>query len=96
MYRILRAFLLAGVPTLQQLQGRAKEMKRARTAAVQLDQLIDLKNLALTYFDVLHTSVKRDPTKFSNSRNAGPHSTFSRDRAAFRCVSPIEGERPGP
>ena len=47
---ILRAFLLAGVPTLQQLQGRAKEMKRARTAAVQLDQLIDLKNLALTYF----------------------------------------------
>jgi hypothetical protein len=35
---------------LQQLQGRAKEMKRARTAAVQLDQLIDLKNLALTYF----------------------------------------------
>ena len=24
----------------------AKEMKRARTAAVQLDQLIDLKNLA--------------------------------------------------
>ena len=48
---ILRAFLLAGVPTLQQLQGREKEMKRARTAAVQLDQLsIDLKNLALTYF----------------------------------------------
>ena len=48
---ILRAFLLAGVPTLKQLQGRAKEMKRARTAAVQLDQLIDLKNLlALTYF----------------------------------------------
>ncbi len=41
---------IAGVPTLQQLQGRAKEMKRARTAAVQLDQLIDLKNLALTYF----------------------------------------------
>ena len=25
-------------------------MKRAKTAAVQLDQLIDLKNLALTYF----------------------------------------------
>jgi hypothetical protein len=47
---ILCAFLLAGVPTLQQLQGRAKEMKRARTAAVHLDQLIDLKNLALTYF----------------------------------------------
>ena len=35
---------------MQQLQGRAKEMKRAKTAAVQLDQLIDLKNLALTYF----------------------------------------------
>jgi len=47
---ILCAFLLAGVPTLQQLQGRAKEMKRAKTAAVQLDQLIDLKNLALRYF----------------------------------------------
>jgi len=47
---IPRAFLLAGVPTLKMLQGRAKEMKRARTAAVQLDQLIDLKNLALTYF----------------------------------------------
>jgi len=26
--------------------------------------------------DVLHAGVKRDPTKFSNSRNAGPHSTF--------------------
>ena len=47
---IPRAFLLAGVPTLKMLQGRAKEMKRAKTAAVQLDQLIDLKNLALTYF----------------------------------------------
>jgi hypothetical protein len=46
--------------------------------------------------DVLHAGVKRDPTKFSNSRNAGPHSTFLADRAAFRCVSPIEGERPGP
>ena len=47
---ISRAFLLAGVPTLQQLQGRAKEMKRARTAAVHLDQLIDLKHLALRYY----------------------------------------------
>ena len=47
---ITRAFLLAGVPTLQQLQGRAKEMKRARTAAVHLEQLIDLKQLALRYF----------------------------------------------
>jgi hypothetical protein len=48
--------------------------------------------------DVLHAGVKRDPTKFSNSRNAGPQSPldFSRGRAAFRCVSPIEGERPGP
>ena len=46
--------------------------------------------------DVLHAGVKRDPTKFSNSRNAGPHSTFSRGHAAFRCVSNIEGERPGP
>ena len=34
--------------------------------------------------------------KLFDSCNAGPHSTFSRDRAAFRCVSPIEGERPGP
>ena len=48
---IARAFLLAGVPTLQQLQGRAKEMKRARTAAVHLEQLIDLKQLALRYFE---------------------------------------------
>ena len=48
---ISRAFLLAGVPTLQQLQGRAKEMKRARTAAVHLDQLIDLKHLALRYYE---------------------------------------------
>jgi hypothetical protein len=46
----LRAFLLAGVSTLKMLQGSAKEMKRARTAAVQLEQLIDLKNLALRYF----------------------------------------------
>ena len=48
---ISRAFLLAGVPTLQQLQGRAKEMKRARTAAMHLDQLIDLKHLALRYYE---------------------------------------------
>ena len=49
---IARAFLLAGVPTLQQLQGRAKEMKRAKTAAVHLDQLIDLKHiLALRYYE---------------------------------------------
>ena len=48
---ISRAFLLAGVPTLQQLQGRAKEMKRAKTAAVHLDQLIDLKHLALRYYE---------------------------------------------
>lgn len=34
--------------------------------------------------------------KLFDSSNAGPHSTFSRGRAAFRCVSPIEGERPGP
>ena len=47
---IARAFL-AGVPTLQQLQGRAREMKRAKTAAVHLDQLIDLKHLALSYFE---------------------------------------------
>jgi hypothetical protein len=26
--------------------------------------------------DVLHASVKRDPTKFSNSRNAGPTRLF--------------------
>ena len=31
---------------------------------------------ALPVRDVLHAGVKRDPTKFSNSRNAGPHSTF--------------------
>ena len=48
---IARAFLLAGVPTLQQLQGRAREMKRAKTAAVHLEQLIDLKHLALSYFE---------------------------------------------
>ena len=30
------------------------------------------------------------------SCNAGPKPAFSRGRAAFRCVSPIEGERPGP
>ena len=47
----LRAFLLAGVPTLQQLQGRAREMKRAKTAAVHIEQLIDLKHLALSYFE---------------------------------------------
>ena len=47
---IARAFL-AGVPTLQQLQGRARAMKRAKTAAVHLDQLIDLKHLALSYFE---------------------------------------------
>ena len=57
----------AGVPTLQELQGRAKEMKRARTAAVQLDQLIDLKNLALTYFQpmpeplTLMPALRREP-----------------------------------
>jgi len=33
--------------------------------------------------DVLHASVKRDPTNFSTRAGAGPHSTFSRDRAAF-------------
>jgi hypothetical protein len=33
--------------------------------------------------DVLHASVKRDPTKLFDSCNAGAHSTFSRDRAAF-------------
>ena len=36
---------------MQQLQGRAKEMKRARTAAVHLDQLIDLKHLALRCYE---------------------------------------------
>ena len=48
---IARAFLLADVPTLKQLQGHAMEMKRAKTAAVHLEQLIDLKNLALKYFE---------------------------------------------
>ena len=48
---IARAFLLADVPTLKQLQGHAREMKRAKTAAVHLEQLIDLKNLALKYFE---------------------------------------------
>jgi hypothetical protein len=48
---ISRAFLRAGVPTLPELQRRAKTMKRARTAAVHLDQLIDLKHLALSYFE---------------------------------------------
>jgi hypothetical protein len=50
---IPRAFLFAGVPTLKMLQGRAKEMKRAKTVAVQLEQLIDLKNLALRYFQTM-------------------------------------------
>ena len=40
-----------GVPTLQELQRSSKLMKRARTAAVHLDQLIDLKHLALRYFE---------------------------------------------
>jgi hypothetical protein len=48
--RIPRAFLLAGVPTLQQLQRSSKLMKRAKTAAVHLDQLIDLKHLALRFY----------------------------------------------
>ena len=45
------AFLLADVPPLKDLQACAKEIKRARTAAVHLEQLIDLKNLALRYFE---------------------------------------------
>ena len=48
---IARAFLLADVPTLKQVQRHAKEMKRAKTAAVHLDQLIDLKHLALRYYE---------------------------------------------
>ena len=48
---IARAFLLADVPTLKQVQRRAKEMKRAKTAAVHLDLLIDLKHLALRYYE---------------------------------------------
>ena len=48
---IARAFLLADVPTLKQVQRSAKEMKRAKTAAVHLDLLIDLKHLALRYYE---------------------------------------------
>ena len=48
---IARAFLLADVPTLKQVQRHAKEMKRAKTAAVHLDLLIDLKHLALRYYE---------------------------------------------
>ena len=51
---ISRAFLLVGVPTLPELQRRAKTMKRARTAAVHLDQLIDLKHLAFKYYWCQH------------------------------------------
>ena len=36
---------------MKQLQGHGREMKRAKTAAVHLEQLIDLKNLALKYFE---------------------------------------------
>ena len=42
------AFLLADVPSLKFLQARAKEIKRARTAAVHLEQLIDLKRIWLS------------------------------------------------
>ena len=38
---------------MKMLQGRAKEMKRTKTAAVQLEQLLDLKNLALRYFQTM-------------------------------------------
>jgi hypothetical protein len=41
--------------------------------------------------DVLHASVNARSDKLFDSSNAGPSSTFSRGRAAFRCVSPIEG-----
>lgn len=71
---IARAFL-AGVPTLQQLQGRARAMKRAKTAAVHLDQLIDLKHLALSYFEPMPAPLTLMPpsgAQLSSRRHSCP------------------------
>lgn len=99
---ISRAFLLADVPTLKQLQGHAREMKRARTAAVHLEQLIDLKNLALKYFEPMPpplslmppsgTPLAAQQTDAAVLPLAGPSGTqLATQRMDARAVLPLAG-----